>query len=429
MPALSSGQSQSAHVVGAGLSGLAAAVRLSEADVPVTIHESAGHAGGRCRSYHDASLDCRIDNGNHLMLAGNYTIQRYLRTIGANDALIGPDDAAFPFLDLDTGEHWRVVPGRGAMPWWVFSADRRIPGTRAGDYLSGLKILFAGKNKTVEDCVTTDHPLYRKFWEPMTLAVLNTSPAQGAAHLLAAVLRETFAKGAAACKPLVARDGLSEALIDPALAYLRAKGAEIEFGARLQSLETAGAQVTALQMSGDRIALGGDDAVVLAVPPRRAAGIVPGLQVPTGTNAIVNVHFKLDAAPEGFPDAPFMGLVGGVAHWLFVRANIVSVTVSGADDLADKPNDEIARLCWQDVARALDFNTDNLPPYRVINERRATFAQTPECVAQRPGTETAFSNLVLAGDWTDTGVPATIEGSLRSGYKAADALLRKMGRS
>ena len=115
--------------------------------------------------------------------------------------------------------------------------------------------------------------------------------------------------------------------------------------------------------------------------------------------------------------------MGGTCQWLFVRGDIASVTVSAADALADQPSAAIAGRFWADVTRALGLGDAPLPPHRIVKEKRATFAQTPEEVARRPGTRTAWRNLCLAGDWTDTGLPATIEGAVRSGRAAADAVL------
>ena len=112
-----------------------------------------------------------------------------------------------------------------------------------------------------------------------------------------------------------------------------------------------------------------------------------------------------------------------MAHWLFIRGDIVSVTVSAADDLAAAPADMIASRLWADVSRALDMRSAAMPRFRIVKERRATFAQTPAAMRLRAKTRTATANLYLAGDWTDTGLPATIESAVRSGHAAAQAVL------
>ena len=410
------------HIVGAGIAGLAAAVSLARAGRAVALYEASGAAGGRCRSYLDARLGCTLDNGNHLLLSGNRAALRYLAEIGAGDALIGPEAAAFPFLDLDGGRRWCLRPGAGRLPWWVFDAGRRVPGTGAGDYLSVLRVAAAGADRTVTDCVGEDGVLFRRFWEPLAVAALNTPARAGAARLLWAVLRETFARGEAACRPRIARTGLSHAFVDPALALLRRRGAAIRFRHRLRGLAFAGGLVHRLDFGAHTVALRGGDSVVLALPPPAAARMVPGLTVPEGSHAIVNAHFRL-SAPAPLPaELPLLGLVGGTAQWLFVRGEIASVTVSAADALADEASEVIARKTWRDVARALALDPDPLPAYSIVKEKRATFAQTPAQARRRPRSRTAFANLYLAGDWTDTGVPATIEGAARSGHTAAGAV-------
>ena len=412
------------HVVGAGLSGLAAAVRLTQSGREVVLYEATGQAGGRCRSYHDTTIDRRIDNGNHLMFSGNHAAMGYLRAIGAADTLIGPARAEFPFLDLETGESWTLKLNPGHRQWWVLSPHRRIPGTSLLDYLGGLKFLFAGASTTVAQCFDTSRQMYRRFWEPLAVAALNTPAHEGAARLMWPVLRETFGRGEAASRPRHVRDGLSESFIEPALKLLEEQGATVRFNARLKNVTVEDRQVCALDFGArdgggeGPVDLGDDDVVILALPPGIVTGLLPDIQAPLGTRAIVNGHFRL---PRKVNDWTPMGLIGGTAQWLFVRGDVASVTVSAADDLADQPTEVIAEKIWPEIARALNLGAAPLGPYRIVKEKRATFAQTPDQVAMRPGTHTGFQNLFLAGDWTDTGLPATIEGAIRSGNAAADA--------
>lgn len=154
------------------------------------------------------------------------------------------------------------------------------------------------------------------------------------------------------------------------------------------------------------------------MPPWAANELVPGLDVPEDSRAIVNAHFRL-AAPASLPGgAQILGLVGGQAQWIFLRGDVASVTVSAGDALAANPPDDIAARLWRDVAQVLNLPAAP-PPHRIIKERRATPAQTPNFVAHRQRAQTAWSNLFLAGDWTETRLPATIEGAIGSGVRAA----------
>jgi squalene-associated FAD-dependent desaturase len=261
--------------------------------------------------------------------------------------------------------------------------------------------------------------LYRRLWQPLAVAALNTEPEAGQARLLSRVLGESFGRGGAACRPLVPREGLSESLIDPALARLGVLGATVRMRARLRALEPAGSRVGALDFDDGRLELGPEDAAVLAVTAPVAARLLPGLTVPDEFRAILNAHYRI-GAPSTAP--LFIGLVGGTAEWVFRKREVLSVTVSAADRFMDTLAEDLARVLWRDVARAYGLPGEPLPPWQIVKERRATFAATPAQVARRPGTRTSWDNLVLAGDWTDTGLPATIEGAIRSGFAAAAAL-------
>jgi hypothetical protein len=238
------------------------------------------------------------------------------------------------------------------------------------------------------------------------------------------VVRETFGRGAAACRPLIARHGLAASLVDPALAHLRARGAGIHLSHRLRGFESDATAVTRLDFGTRTVELRADDRLVLAVPPSSAETLVPALVVPADSRPIVNAHFRVAERSLRPDEVPFLGLIGGTAQWLFLRDDIVSITVSAATALVDRPADEIAARLWQDTARALALLPAPMPPVRIVKERRATFAQTPAAVARRPATRTRLANLLLAGDWTDTGFPATIESAVRSGHSAAALLER-----
>jgi hydroxysqualene dehydroxylase len=407
------------HIIGAGISGLAAAVRLANANYSVHLHEATQVAGGRCRSYFDAATNLTIDNGNHLLLSGNRAAVAYARAIGTEAGLVGPERAQFPFVDLSTGQRWQLDLGESRLPLWVFDEARRVPDTGLLDYLALLPLIWAGNSRLVGDAIRCEGTLYQRLVQPLLLAALNVDPPEGSAGLAGAVVRETLLAGGQACRPLIAREGLSAVLVEPAIKLLRDRGASVQFGHELHAFGMSGTSVGELKFSGDTVAIAPDEAVVMAVPPRAAASLLPGLKTPTKFRAIVNAHFRFDP-PKDMP--PIIGVVGGVVEWLFAFPQRLSVTVSNADRLVELPRKELAQAIWRDVCKAAGVQGE-LPPWQIVRERRATFEATPEQDALRPGATTALKNLFLAGDWTDTGLPATIEGSVRSGNRAADLVL------
>ncbi len=404
------------HIIGAGLAGLAAAVALSKRDQRVAVHEATGFAGGRCRSYHDAALGMTIDNGNHLLLSGNRAALAFLRDIGAEHRLPMPPAAAFDFIDLKSRERWTLRMNQGRVPWWILDAGKRVPGTRALDYLKLAGLLWPPADKPVGEVITCSGTLYARLVEPLLLAALNIAPPLGSAKLAGAVLRETLAAGGAACRPLVARDGLGPTLIEPALACLAQRGAQVQLGHQLHALGFAGDRVAALDFGTDNIALDPDDAVILAVPPYAASALVPQLEAPNAFRAIVNAHFSIEP-PAGQPR--ILGVLNATTEWIFAFPGRLSVTISAGDRLLDTPREALARTIWDEVKAATGLCAE-LPPWQIVRERRATFAAMPAQDALRPGPATSWRNLVLAGDWTNTGLPATIEGAIRSGNRAAE---------
>jgi hypothetical protein len=227
---------------------------------------------------------------------------------------------------------------------------------------------------------------------------------------------------------MLAPRGLGHALVDPALDHLKRQGAEIRLGRRLRSLARSGARATMLRFADGDEPVGPADAVILALPPSRLRSVLaealPDLDPPDDSSAIVNVFFRLAAPlPSGTP--PILGVLSATAQWIFCRAEVASVTVSAADALgvSDEAGEDLIPAIWAETSRAL-----GLPPgarylsARVNKERRATFDQSPAGVARRLKPRTALANLVLAGDATDTGLPATIEGAIRSGERAAELI-------
>ncbi len=415
MSATEPGSTGRVHVVGGGLAGLAAALALAEAGRPVTVYESGPACGGRCRSYFDRELGCRIDNGNHLLLSGNRATMDFLARVGARDTLGGPGKPVFPFVDVRSGRRWTLRPNAGRLPWWVFVPSRGVPGVRLRDYASLGKLRRAGQHDTVGG-VLPHNALYERLIEPLAVSALNAAADLGSARLMWAVMAETLAQGGAQCVPCFPKQGLSESFIDPAVARIAALGGQVRTGHRVSALQLEHGRVGGLA-GPQTVRVGTGETVILGLPAPVAAGLMPGLTVPNEHEAILNLHFRVEAPPG---QAGFMAVIGGLAEWVFVKPGIVSVTVSAANRLADRDNGMLAREVWSDVRTALDLDCGTeMPHWRLIREKRATFAATPAQHMRRPSATTGLPNLVLAGDWTDTGLPATIEGAIRSGFAAA----------
>lgn len=409
------------HIVGLGLAGLSAAVRLAEAGQRIVLYEAAGHAGGRCRSFHDARLGIEIDNGNHLLLSGNTSALAYTELLGSRDRLEIFADARFPFADLKSGERWSIDLGSGRAPWWLFDPARRVRGASLAEHLGAARILLAGEADTVCDRVPSEGALFERFWEPLTIAVLNTRPERGSATLLRKVLLETFGRGGRNARPMIARQSLGDVFVAPALARLAEAGVPVHFHSPLRAVAAGDRRVERLHFDGNEIALGPQDRAILALSPSRLATVIEGIEVPQDDTVIANAHFRLPET-DGDGRVDFLGLVNAQTHWIFRRPGLISTTISAAHEmgLARVGSEPLLDLIWAEIRTALALPESVVPTARrLIREKRATFDQSPAGVRSRPGTTTSFENLFLAGDFVDTGLPATIEGAIRSGETAA----------
>ena len=412
-------KNETVYIVGAGLSGLAAAVSCVLKGYNVQLFESTNHAGGRCRSYNDKILCRNINNGTHLLLSGNKGVNKFIDTINAGNNFDCMQPASFNFIDIKNNEHWAIRPSRGRIPWWIFSSRNRIPGSVLGDYLTLVKLIFAKEQKIV-NLVNPSRPIFDRLWQPLSKAVLNTDAYEGSSKLIWTMLSQTLLKGSSFSQPLLAKDGLSQALINPAIDFLKAHNANIHFSMKLQSLEYSVENIKSLNFNKMTISLHKHDKVILAIPPNVITRLLPCFQTPKKENAIVNVHFLLEDKPNLPNNSPFVGIIGGQSHWLFKHKDIYSVTISAANEFAKKSDIEISKIIWKEVAKVIGDENRECPLYRIIREKRATFAQTSAENQLRPDSHTQWKNLFLAGDWTNTSLPATIESAVVSGQKVAE---------
>lgn len=360
------------HIIGAGMAGLSAAFALTKAKVPAVVYDAASHAGGRCYSFYDKKLNAVLDNGTHLML-------------GANTALLNMLDECPCETPLQSAGH---------------------------------DFLFFRKNRS-SFTVDAARPLKALFRLPeifplLCESVMNT-PA-GRADKIMLMKTVGLCLGTQARQIYLACPSLRDSIVRPVEEYLKNKNVPFYFGRRLLRVREGKLMFRDLE-----IPLSSGDRVILALPPEILSRLVVGApELPH--NTILNIHYKTDA---GLPEnRNFIGLIGMTGHWAFTRNGILSVTISAADALAAKYSAAaLADIVWQELAFLLRIG-GQLPPFRVIAERRATLMQSRAVNKSRISSDIGSAAVFLAGDGTDTGLPCTIEGAVRSGQTAAAGVLR-----
>jgi squalene-associated FAD-dependent desaturase len=431
-------------VVGGGFAGLAAGVRLARAGARVTLCERRPFLGGRAYSFPDPATGDVIDNGPHL-LAGAYTeTLDFLAEIGARAKL-----ALQPRLHVPLA-HPRLGTGAVAAPplpgplqapaallcYRLLSRPDRVRVMAGALRLAARARALAGTTVS-EALAAAGQPAAAcaRFWHPLAVATLNEAPERAAAAPFAAVVRRVFFAGARAARFATATVPLSALYTEDARRAIAAASGAVLTGATVAGLEVTGGRARGLVLrDGRRIAA---DAVVLAVPCAALLSLLPPAlsEAPpfrplaaVDTSPIVSVHLWLDR-PVAW-GAPFVGLLGGRAQWLFdcgpaaAGGHRLASVSSGARAWDGTADDAIAAEVWAEARAALPaLGAATLRRALVVRERHATVSLTPAADAVRPPVATPLANLFLAGDWTATGLPATIEGAVLSGRRAATLAL------
>jgi squalene-associated FAD-dependent desaturase len=439
-------QQHSMAVVGAGWSGLSAAVRLAQAGVAVTLFEAAREAGGRARAldWTEAGLAQRIDNGQHIMIGA------YRETL-ALMALVKPaaEDGLrrIPLTLADTrGLH--LTAARLVAPLHMLVGLITARGMSLGAKLAMARLMRKAQrggfrlehDVTVLEWLRSERQpadLTERLWMPLCVAALNTPARIASAQIFMNVLRDSLGAARAASDLLLPITTLDGALPDPALEYLKRHGARIELGRAVQLVEQDNAAITLATRDGSRTF----DAVVLATPAHQVAQLIGRYQGPDWEQLraccqsitwqpIATCYLVYDR-PIVLPEA-MLALAEDVSvkrfgQWVFARgqlggrADTLAVVISASGPHQELAHADLAAAIDQQVRAELHLDAQLLGS-RIIIEKRATFAALPNQV--RPCAITPSTRLVLAGDYIASDYPATLESAVASGRTAAEQILR-----
>ncbi|HTK81337.1 MAG TPA: hydroxysqualene dehydroxylase HpnE [Bacteroidota bacterium] len=436
-----------AVIIGAGVSGLAAAVELSNKGARVVLLEQTEKLGGRCYSYIDVSTGDIVDNGQHILVGAYRHTLRYLDMIGTRHRLRAAGNLRLPlhhptkgFAAFEISSLPRPLDiSTGMLKFKLLSLGERrrlLNVARSLQKWDGATVGMLA-HRTVEEWLTSEDQSENAkncLWYPIAISVMNETPQRASALLFARSLRDTFLGESTDSHILIPATGQSQLYVDGALKYLQDNNAVIMTGAEVSEIisEKNGVRGVSLR-NGQTIR---SRNVISAIPYFALFQILPPALLQESpfdrvqefrSVPIVAIHLWLDA--DVMP-MEYVGLIGKKIQWLFNRRKLIehagthkgylTAIISGAykevnfskQDLVSMALDEIHEV-FPESAKARLLHS------LVIKEKRATFSATNEIEALRPSTKTPLSNLFLAGDWTDTGLPATIEGAVMSGFTAA----------
>ncbi len=439
-------------IIGGGLSGLAAAVRLSARKLRVAIVEQSARLGGRCYSYTDERTGDVVDNGQHVLLGAYHHTLEYLELAGTEKLLRREPTLSLPLIHPSKGftefklkslpRPLHLTAGMlqfSLLPW----ADRRKL-FRVG---KALQFWTPGREKelarmSVDGWLRSLHQseeALRCLWHPIAVSVMNEIPSRASALVFARSLRAAFLSKKSDSALLLPTVGQTDLYVTGILERLRREHVDIALTSEVKSLGSEGGSITGVSLhSGETVRA---EKILSAVPYYALARILPAkfkraepfsrLHEFT-SSPIISLHLWFE---RDFMPMEYAGLIDGTVQWVFNRRRItrtegrlegyLSCVISGAHALVDRPKEDIVRLALDDLH--IFFPDSRRLPLRhsvVIKEKRATFSPSNRVEPLRPGTATPLKNLFLAGDWTNTGLPATIEGAVLSGFTAAETLLR-----
>jgi squalene-associated FAD-dependent desaturase len=432
-------------IIGGGFSGLAAGVRLCEQGWRVSLLERRNHLGGRAYSFMDPKTGDIVDNGQHLFMGCYRQTIAFLKKIGCLDRLKFQDRPRVDFLDRENGITSFKCPPLPP-PLHAVAGLFRMKGISLGDKLRTIKVGRAiqknGKSDsrplTVSEWLSRlsqSERIKQRFWYPMAIATLNESPDTASARMMKVVLKEAFGGGGQSASIGIARVGLSQLYTEGASDFIRSRGGEVRTSAQVHRLVIENGAVAAVELAGgERVEA---DYFISAVPPAALLQMLPEdlrakefskLQS-LGSSPIVSINLWFDRAVI---DHEFVGLIGTRSQWIFNkdlilsqagRSNQIAVIISAARDFIDSTKEALVEMALSELNELIPASRHAcLLHSRVVKEREATLAHTVESDSLRPGPRTVVPNLILAGDWTATGLPATIESAVMSGNIAADLI-------
>lgn len=440
-------------IVGGGLSGLAAAVDLVSRGIRATLLEQKPALGGRAYSFRDSVTGDTIDNGQHVLIAGYDRTMHFLETIGTRHLLRVQHSPSLMFHHPERGfREFRLplLPAPlnlliGILRCSLFSISDRVRLLRAG---LSLRSLSASDERGIADQTIADwlqsvgqsRECIRSFWEPLAVSMMNEGIEKASALVFVRALRKAFLGGSRNAGLALSSVGLTHLFVDGAKQFIALRGGEIRCNAEAVKVTVKNDVASSVSLRDRSVIMA--DAVILAVPQHKLMPIlVPQLKekfskfTTIGVAPIVSIHLWFD---KEFMRHEFVGLIGRRIQWLFNRRLInheqgkgahVSAVISGAHNFVDKTKDELVKIAMEDM-RSVYPNLREEPQHAVvIREKSATYSSSPIIESLRPPANTEVHNLFLAGDWTATGYPATIESAVLSGERAATLTREYLGRT
>jgi len=418
-------------VIGGGLAGLSTASFLSNAGFKIELLESSPKLGGRAYSFLDNETGSIIDNGQHILLGCYKETLKFFKLIGAEKNLSRQPHLSLNFIN----RNFELCPLAASGFFYPFNLISAVINYSAfSSYEKLLFIKFFSKmylytNKDLKKITILEwllkenqtHNLIKSFWEILAIAALNTDIKKASAMIFASILKEIFFSGNNASVIILPLLGLTETYCDNAFRFICDKDGSISFSEPVVKLNAQDNVIKEI-VTTKRV-ISDFDYIITAIPLYSLKKIMteehflPGLEF--DYSSILTAHLFLK---ENRFENTFYGLIDSPVQWVFNKGSHLTVVISNADKFIDGSKEEIIELMLSELKKYIFLERNEINTYKIIKEKRAAFIPSNDILDKRPSSYTPFKNLFLAGDWTNTGLPATIESAVKSGRLAADAV-------
>lgn len=422
-------------VIGSGIAGLTATSILSSKKIRVTLLESSPKFGGKTYSFKDSASGDIIDNGQHILMGCYDETLSFVKLIGAENNFLYQENLEVNFLSKEKDEYsinasnlfYPVNLLAGVFNYNALNLTQKF---KFIGFL--LKLPFISKksltNLSVREWLENgnqDENIIKSFWEILCVGALNTSPDNASAVIFYEILLRILFKGNFASTIILPKYGLSESIIDPAISFIKKYDGDIISSETVKKFTIENKKIVNIKSESNLY--NNFDYVISAIPLYDLEKIIPkeALSIKTdfSYSTILNIHIWLKENPL---KEKFYGLIDSQLHWIFNKGSHINIVVSNANDFSQKTDQEIIELTINELEKYTYIKKEFIIGYKIIKEKRATFIPNKTALVDRPSSRTKIKNLFLAGDWTDTGLPSTIESAAKSGRIAAELVMNEI---
>jgi squalene-associated FAD-dependent desaturase len=421
-------------VIGGGIAGLASAAYLTKQNIKVKLLESSPKLGGRAYSFTEQNSNDIIDNGQHILMGCYADALNFLKLIGVTENFIYQKSLRINFL-TQTGKLVRLKSFTSLYPFNLLLALLNFNAITLKDRLSLLRFVIKLPfithqkliNKNLRDWLKEEKQsddTIKSLWEIIAVGALNTNIDKASAFMFREILMKIFFNGNFASTIILPKKDLSNSYVKNANEFIEANGGEIKLSTYVKEFKISDNKIVEIKTSDE--VYKEFDYVISAVPFYAFNNLYPEYfldeKIEFEYSSILNIHIWLK---NNQLKEQFYGLIDSPVHWIFNKGNHINLVISDADYLIDKPAEDIYKMCVSELIKYTKFEESDVQQYKVLKEKRATFIPSNKILYTRPSSETKVTNLFLAGDWTDTGLPSTIESAVKSGRIASELISGK----